>query len=321
VHDREIKPVWKTSSFLVYTGGLTVLAGGLLAVAYLSVQYSGGGARTAWALLILLVLWTLAEALRRAGTWVAAGIFAFVSVIAWGYFIGSAWDWFGWLKGGGGSSAFGGWSLAHLSLEFLILAAALMYRWRWRFPFIGAISAVVGWFFVTDFISNGGWWTYVVTLFIGLLYLAAGSVLRRPSAFWLHFVGGLLIGVPILHWFNTSDFDFAVVLVVSVLFVLIAYATRRSSWAVFGTIGFFAATIHYAVGPPAEFAGFPFGFGGGEECTSTATGSICRSIGPSVPALWAPALGFGLLGFWLVLLGLLGRRRRAPAAAADPAPA
>jgi hypothetical protein len=28
---------------------------------------------------------------------------------------------------------------------------------------------------------------------------------------------------------------------------------------------------------------------------------------------WAPALAFGLLGFWLVLLGLAGRGRRTPA--------
>ena len=35
---------------------------------------------------------------------------------------------------------------------------------RSGFPFIALISTVVGWFFVTDFISNGGTWTYIVTL-------------------------------------------------------------------------------------------------------------------------------------------------------------
>ena len=30
------KPVWKTSSFLVYTGGLTVLCAAVLALAYLN---------------------------------------------------------------------------------------------------------------------------------------------------------------------------------------------------------------------------------------------------------------------------------------------
>jgi hypothetical protein len=313
---REIKPVWKTSSFLVYTGGLTVLLGGLFALAYLYVEFTGGGARTAWALLIFVILSSFAGALQRVGTWVAAGIFAFVSVIAWGFFIGTAWDWFGWLNNW--DSAFQGWSLAHLSLEFLILVAALSYRWRFRFPLIGLIAAVAGWFFVTDFISNGGTWTYIVSLFIGLAYLVAGTAIARPSSFWLHFVGGLLIGIPILNWFHTSDGDFAVVLIVAVVFVLIAYGTGRSSWAVFGTIGFFAATIHYIVGSPTDLFGGIFGVGGGQECVGTGAGEVCRSIGPSAPAPWAPALGFGLLGFWLVFLGLLSRRRRRSVAPPPP---
>lgn len=311
---RELKPVWKTSSFLVYLGGLTVLFGGVYAVGYLSTQY-GGGARTAWALLILVVLWFLAESLRRAGTWVAAGIFAFATVIAWGFFVGSAWAWFGWLHSWG-SSAFGVWSLGHLSLEFLILLAAVVAHALWRFPFIALISTVVLWFFVTDFISNGGWWTYTVTLFIGLVYLLAGTVASRPSAFWLHFVGGLLIGASILHWFDSSNFDFAVVLVVSVLYVLIAYGTKRSSWAVFGSIGFFIATAHYAGSTPTVLGESIFG-GGGQTCVATPGGETCTSTVGGVSA-WSIPLALGLLGLWLVFLGLLGRRRRAPV---DPAPA
>jgi hypothetical protein len=310
----ETKPVWKTSSFLVYLGGLTVLIGGISAVGYLSTQY-GAGARTAWAFFIFFVLLFLAGVLRRAGTWVAAGIFAFVTVIAWGFFVGSAWAWFGWLKGWG-SSAFGVWSLAHLSLEFLILLAALVAHALWRFPFIALISTVVFWFFVTDFISNGGWWTYTVTLVIGLVYLLAGTVANRPSAFWLHFVGGLLIGVTILHWFDSSNFDFAVVLVVSVLYVLVAYGTRRSSWAVFGSIGFFIATIHYALPTPAGLVQSVVGVGG-QSCVATAGGETCTSTVGGVSA-WSIPLALGLLGLWLVFLGLLGRRRRAPV---DPAPA
>lgn len=321
---REIKPIWTTASFLVYLGGLTVLFGGLYALIYLFVQYRGGGAQTAWALLILVILLFVAGALRVADRWLAAGIFAFVSVIAWGLFVGTAWHWFGWLNNW--HSPFQGWSLAHLLLEFLILVVALVFRWIWRFPFIGFISAVVGWFFVTDFVSNGGTWTYIVSFVIGLFYLAAGTAIDKPSAFWLHFAGGLLVGVPIYHAFHKSDFDFAIILIVSVSYVLIAYGTKRSSWAVFAAFGFFAATIHYAGGSPSSVAGGPFGLsGGGETCTSTATGPICHSIGPSGPAPWALALAFGLLGFWLVFLGLLGRRRRAavppPAAPAEPTPA
>jgi hypothetical protein len=310
---RERKPVWRTSSFLVYTGGLTVLAGGLAALGYLSSQYSSGAALAAWALLVLVVLWVIAERLRRAGTWVAAGIFGFATVIAWGYFVGSVWHWFGWL--GGWNSAFGVWSVAHLSLEFLILVAAGVAHARWEFPFIAVITVVVAWFFITDFISNGGWWTYTVSLFIGVLYLLAGSASSRPSAFWLHFVGGLLIGIPILHWFNSSDFDFAVVLVISLLYVLIARGTERSSWAVFGTIGFFIATIHYAGGSPSALAGGVFGAGSGGTCVATPGGETCTSTAGGISG-WSIPLALGLLGLWLVFLGIMSRRRRAPA---DPA--
>jgi hypothetical protein len=311
---RERKPVWTTSSFLVYVGGLTVLVGGLAALGYLTTQFSGGGARAAWALLIFVVLSLLAQTLRLAGTWAAAGIFGFATVIAWGFFLVSVWNWFGWLRPW--DHPFQGWSLAHLSLEFLILVAAGIAHARWEFPFIAVITVVVAWFFVTDFISNGGWWTYAVTLFIGVLYLLAGSASSRPSAFWLHFVGGLLIGIPILHWFNSSTFDFAVVLVVSLLYVLIAHGTERSSWAVFGTIGFFIATIHYAGGSPAGLAGGVFGSGSGSgTCVATPNGETCTSTAGGISG-WSIPLALGLLGLWLVLLGIMSRRRRAPA---DPA--
>jgi hypothetical protein len=289
------KPIWKTSSFLAYTGGLTVLGAAVAALGYLANQY-GKGALTAWALLVLVVLWAIAEGLRVGGAWVAAGIFAFASVIAWGVFVGAAWSWFGWLNHW--DSPFGGWSLAHLSLEFLILVAAVNDRWRWGFPIITLIAAVVGWFFVTDFVSNGGGWTYVVTLLVGLAYLAAGGISSQPPAFWLHLVGGVLIGAALLHWWHSSDLDWALISAASVVYVGISYATKRSSWAVLGTAGFFGATVHYLVGSP--------------------TGIVSRAFSGDTSGIspWAPALAFGLLGFWLVLLGLAGRQ----ATAAAPAP-
>jgi hypothetical protein len=325
---RARKPVWKTSSFLVYIGGLTVLFGAVLALAYLNGHF-GKGALTGWALLILVVLRFIAEVLRVRGRWVAGGIFSFASVIAWGVFVGLAWWWFGWLNNW--HSPFGGWSLAHLSLEFLILVVAAAEMVRSGFPFIALISTVVGWFFVTDFISNGGTWTYIVTLAIGLLYLLAGSVGRAPASFWLHFVGGLLIGIPLLHWWHTSTFDWALISAVAFVFVGIAYATRRSSWAVYATIAFFAATIYFVGGSPTQIAAGLVGGGvssGGQECVSTATGQACQSIGgaSSLPdvtsssvAGWSWALAFGLLGFWLVLLGLIGRRSATAPAAVSPA--
>ena len=293
------KPVWKTSSFLVYTGGLTVLGAAVATLSYLHGHF-GKGALTGWAFLLLVILWLIAEALRFRGRWVAAGIFAFASVIAWGAFVGIAWWWFGWLSDW--NSAFGGWSLAHLSLEFLILVAAVNDRHRWDFPFITLIVALVGWFFVTDFVSGGGTWTYVVTLLIGLVYLLVGVVSDGPSAFWWQLVSGLLIGVPLLHWWHTTDFEWALISAVALAYVVLSYGTRRSSWAVLGTIGFFAATVHFLVGSP----------------TSVASDAFAGQPPPHVSP-WAPALAFGLLGFWLVLLGLPGRRRRSVPPAVPPA--
>ena len=50
-----LKPVWTTSSFLIYPGGLTVLGAALVALSYLAGQY-GDVAYVGWALLVLVVL-------------------------------------------------------------------------------------------------------------------------------------------------------------------------------------------------------------------------------------------------------------------------
>ena len=280
------KPVWRTSSFLVYTGGLTVLGAANAALSYLS-RHFGSGALTAWALLVLVVLWAIAESLRRRDRWIAAGIFAFASVIAWAAFVGLAWHWFGWLDSPGSFSSF---SFARLSLELLVLVAAWTDRRRWSFPFITLISAVVGWFFVIDLMSSGGTWTKVLTLIVGLVYLLVGSVSDQPSAFWLHLVGGALIGVVLFDWWHSTDTDWALISAASLIYVWIAYMTKRSSWAVYATIGFLGATIHYlfSASSRTSVAGLPV----------------------SVPSIsgWAPSLAFACLGFWLVLLGMMGRR-------------
>ena len=315
MHDREIKPLWTSATFLVYTGGLTVLLGGLGALGYLSASY-GSGATAGWALLVLVILYAIAHGLRVRGRLIAAGIFAFASVIAWGAFLVFLFQWFGWH---GVTGSFDNWSWSRLALWLLILAAAFDDRRRFGFPFIRAISLVVSWLFIIDLITAGGSFTAAVTLLVGLVYLGWGMTQRSPSSFWLHVVGGLLIGGSILYWCHSSDFDFAVVSVFAFLFVGVAYATKRSSWAVLGTIGFFAATSHYVTGSPLGFAGGFFGLGGSsQECVSTPTGgTICRSLGPTISP-WAPALGLGLLGFFLVALGLLGRRRMGATLAPPP---
>jgi hypothetical protein len=316
VPKHEAKPIWTSATFLVYTGGLTVLLAAVAALSCLSANY-GSGAEAGWALLVLVILYAIAHALRVRDRPIAAGIFAFASVIAWGAFVGLVFLWWGWngfepIR----KVPLHHWSWSRLALELLILAAAADDRRRFRFPFIRLISAVVGWAFVLDLITAGGNFTTAVTLIVGVAYLAWGTIHRTPSSFWLHLVGGLLIGGAILHWCHKSDGDFAVVSIVALFFVITAYATKRSSWAVLGTIGFFAATSHYVAGSPTAFTGGAFGLGSSGSCVATPTGTTCTSTGISGP--WSPALAFGLLGFWLVLLGLLGRHRTAATLAPPP---
>jgi hypothetical protein len=307
VHEHEPKPIWTSATFLVYTGGLTVLLGGLLALRYLRTQY-GNGAKTGWALLILVILYGIAHALRLRERPIAAGIFAFASVIAWGAFVIYLFRWAGWH---GVDASIKHWSWSRPVAELLVLAAAWDDRRRFRFPFIRVISAIVAWLFVIDLITAGGNFTAAVTLIVGLAYLLVGMIHDEPSAFWLHLVGGLLIGGSILFWAHTSDGDYAVVSIVAALFVGLAYATKRSSWAVLGTIGFYIATIHYLIGSPTALAEGFFGLGSSGHCVAgPGSPPVCTSSGPSLSP-WSPALAFGLLGFFLVLLGLLGRRRMA----------
>lgn len=287
-----VKPRWTTSSYLIYAGGLTVLFAGLGALAYLSSQY-GAAAYAGWAALILVVLYGIAHAFKREGRWLAAGIFAFASVIAWGVFVGALWTWFGWLESSTvstSSSTFAGFSVARLSLELLILVAVFDDMRRFRFPLIASIGVFVGWLFVTDLISGGGNWSAVVTLVVGLVYFAAGSVSDKPSAFWLHFAAGALIGGTFLYWWHSGDTSWSLISVASLVFILIADRTRRSSWAVFGTIGFFAAAAHFTA--------------------AWSSGSL--SLSPdSIDTFrgWVPSLVFAFVGFLLVVLGLYARRR------------
>jgi hypothetical protein len=316
VHEREIKPIWTSATFLVYAGGLTVLLGGLFALGYLSSQY-GKGAKTGWALLILVILYGVAHGLRVRERPIAAGIFAFASVIAWGALVILTFEWWGW---NGVDASLSHWSWARTIALALILAAAWDDRRRFNFPFIRVISAFLGFIFVLDLLPTGGNKTALWALLVGLVYLVGGWIQQTPSTFWLHLVGGLLVGGAIIDWAHTSDGDFAVVSIVAFVYVLLAYATRRSSWAVLGAIGFYTATIHYLIGSPTALAEGFFGLGSASSGTCIATtggATTCTSVGSSVSP-WSPALAFGLLGFFLVLLGLLGRRRTAATLESPP---
>ncbi len=292
------KPVWTTSSFLLYAGGLTVLGAVVGALAYLASQY-GSGAYVAWALLPLFVLYAVAFVFRSRGEWIAAGVFAFVGLLMWINFLGALESWWGWL-GKSQSSAFGGWHWGALLVAALAFAAAIVDLLLFRFPLLVLVAALAAWYFVTDVLSGGGSWTAVVTLFIGLVYLLVGVSLdrgrRRPYGFWLHLLAGLLIGGALLYWWHSGDTDYALLSAAAVVYVGIGVSTGRSSWAVLGVGAILVAFGHFS-----------------NEWASTSFSSVFTGNRD-----WVPPLVFGIVGFFIVLLGLLAGRRAAPSAPALP---
>jgi hypothetical protein len=286
-----LKPRWTAASFLFYAGGLTVLGSAVGSLAYLSGSY-GDAAYVGWAALVLGVLSVIAHGFRIRKRWIPAGVFAFASVIAWGVFIYALWNWFGWLSSTSFDERFHGFSVARLSLLLLVLLAAADDTRRFRFPFISAITVLVAWYFVTDLVSGGGDWSTTVTLLLGLVYLAIGMGSDSPSAFWWHLGAGLLIGGALLNWWHTSDTDWALISVTALVYVGVAYGTKRSSWAVLAAIGLLAAGTHFAI----EWS----------KATTSVTGFTSARD-------WVPYAVFAFVGFLLVALGLRGRLHRGPA--------
>lgn len=277
-----------------------MLSASFAALGYLSGQY-GKGAYAGWTLLPLVVLYAVSFMFRRRGEWIAAGIFAFAGLAMWAAFIAAVESWWGWLPKNT-SSVFGGWHWGTLLLVALVFAAALVDLRIYRFPLLVLFVTFTAWYFVTDLLSGGGSWSAVLTLLIGLVFLLIGSAIdrgrRRPYGFWVHVTAGLLVGGSLLYWWHSGDTDWALVAATGVVFIGIAKSTGRSSWAVFGTGGFLAAFGHFS----AEWAHQ----GLGSFLTPTRD--------------WVPPLVFGIVGFFLVLLGLAlehGRRTTAPVLPAE----
>lgn len=311
----EFKPTWTTSSFLVYTGGSTVLGAALASLGYLASQY-GPGAFAAWAFLVLVILSALAHAFRLREQRIAAGVFAFVSVAAWAVFVGALWEWFGWLN-----KSFDDFSLGRLSLELLVLAAALDDQRRFGFPLLRLVSAVVAWIFVLDLLSSGGTWSAVVTLLMGLVFFLAAVASDKPSAFWLHLVSGVLIGGSLLYWLHSANWQWWLIVVVALVYVGVAHGTNRSSWAVLGALGLTFAATHFSIvwSRPSGGGGVALITPGLPPTSPLSQPGAAHYFGTDATGrVWVPLVTFAVLGFGFVVLGLLTSRRRAAAGAVPP---
>jgi hypothetical protein len=298
---------WSGPSFLAYLGGFTVL---FATAAFLDVQAGerGGAGLTFWAALACGVVAAFALLARRTAHPVTAGLLAVVSVAAFGVFIGALFDWFGWLPDDS-DSAFGGFRLAMLVLELLITAAAVVVLLVFRFPLLVFVAAAGSWFFITDLISNGGNWSAIVTIAVGLAFLVAAVVVDagdgRPGAFWLHVVSGLTIGGGLVWFFHESDLDWILVALAGLCYIALGDRLARSSWMVLGAWGLLQAASHFA----EKWSGFsdilfpffylfPFSLGFGD-------------FGESEAHPWIGPLIFAWLGAVFFAIALFLARRRA----------
>ena len=92
-----VRVPWTSVSFLLYAGGLTILFSSIALLETLGSDYHAA-AFTGWSLLVLACLASSAFGLRRAGSPVAAGLFATSAVVAFVVFLGALEDWIGWLS-------------------------------------------------------------------------------------------------------------------------------------------------------------------------------------------------------------------------------
>jgi hypothetical protein len=147
---------------------------------------------------------------------------------------------------------------------------------------------------VTDVLSSGGDWSATVTLVFGLMAMLVGVSADRVYGFWVHVVAGLTIGGALLSFSHTSDTDWILIGLASLLYVVIASGLGRSSYAVLAAVGLLLTTTHFVdkwfVTP---FIPFISGF---------------DSSGSS--QAWAAALMYAGYGLVLMLLGLWLARQR-----------
>ena len=286
-----IRAPWTSASFLVYAGALTVLSSAVWLDSNLSDRYSSA-AFAGWAALVLACALFVALAFKRAGRPLLAGLFAFVSVALFAVFVAALEDWWGWLSHDDPLHGFH-WSL--LLLEVLTVIAALRALRVFHHPLLVLAAAGVGWYFVADLLSSGGNWTAWVSLLYGLVLLAVAAGANRVYAFWLHVVSGVTIGGALLWFWHSSDWNYVLIALVGLAYIFFGAGRRRSSWTVLGAVGLLLTTVHFIDKWFGDVDPFNLLFGFDEEPKHA----------------WARPLGFVVLGFVYVVLGVLvaGRER------------
>jgi hypothetical protein len=301
-----VRPVWKTSSSLVYAGGLVAL---LATVALLGILQDEHGtwALVGWSALATVAALALAVVLERADRAVAAGVAATLAVVFLAVLTAAVLDGVGALD-----AEISDYQPATLLVEAVTIAAALAAVARFRSPLPLLPAAVAFWVAVADLGELVSWddAAKVLSILAGALLVVAGLALDRRGhpafAFWPHAVGGLALGLGVVALVH-GDLGWALVGLLSLVYVAAAYVLGRSSYAVLGALGILATTTAWVVDPLG----------------------LLGNVIPFFPAsesdrleAWQIALAYVAAGLFIGLLGVVGRvtrlRAHEPPAAVEP---
>ena len=308
-----VRVPWSGASFLVYLGGLTILASTLALISVQSDEHGAAGL-VLWAALIFIVLAGAAEAARNRNHLVTGGLLAVSSVAAFVIFVGAIFDWFGWLPDTNDDAVFfNGFHFWLLVLELIAVAAAAVALKRFRFPLLVLALAGAIWLFLFDLLSNGGGWAAIVSIAVGLAFLLAGMAMdgpSRPFGFWLHVASGLAIGGGLLWFFHDGDFDWIVIAIVGLGYIAFGDRLSRSSWVVLGGWGILQTAAHFAdkwsdiaaAGGFLIFPLFPF------VLLSGLDGEFAAHHAHE----WAGPVVFAITGLLFIALALFYARRSRP---------
>lgn len=297
-----VRPLWSTSSALVYAGGLVSLLAtlGLIAIA----DDEGG----AWALagaaaVACAAAFSAAETLAKAERMIAAGVAAFLGVAFAGVVVGGVLDALGALD-----ASLEGYQPAALLVEAALIAGGVAAARRYRTPFPLLLAALALWFAIADLGALASWDDAgeVLSLCAGVLLAAAGIAADRAGrstfGFWPHVVGGAAAGGALVVL--AGDSAWLLIAAVALGYVALAYVLERSSYAVLGALGLLIATTMFAVDPGALVGRFvPFETGRDGDALDG----------------WQIALSYLVCGLVLAAIGVGGRLRRLPGSGPDPA--
>jgi hypothetical protein len=272
IPDIAFRTGWSSSAFLLYAGAYVIAASVVSLAAGLGDRSDVGDLKLVlFTGLLVILLAIVANALRRTGDRVPAGLFAVIALVMFGIWVGVTESWLGLWPDDTESFVPSDFEVGTPLLTILLVAAGLGEIQLFRFPLLVLPTAVAAWYGLVYLIvsaipgspeedAHG-----MVALLVGLALVAAGIALdrldRRPYAFWLHVVGGLAVLGGLVAMLHEDAWEWVLVGLVSVGYVVAAEVLGRSSYTVLGAGGFvFAGTylIDKWLSSPPDFLLFPF---------------------------------------------------------------